>query len=116
MVEKFKQILEKLKEKGEVSLFAVIKMDELADRWSIAISADWALEDRKKSFNEIFDIFTSVLNKEEWELIARIGLFDKNDHIAKVFLQFKEGTEIKEVTQINGFTVYEAYILASSNV
>ncbi|MEK7079115.1 MAG: hypothetical protein AAB929_03515 [Patescibacteria group bacterium] len=114
MVDKFRQILDELKKKGHVSLFAVFKMDEFADRWSIAICADW-IRDKKKGFNEVVDIILNILSKEEWDLIARVGVFDKEEYITRVFSQFRSGTVIKEKQQVNGFTIYEGYILASND-
>ena len=114
MIDKFRKILDELKKKGNVSLFAVFKMDEFADRWSVAICADW-VTDKKKGFSEIVDIILSILSKEEWDLVARVGVFDRKEYIARVFSQFKPGTVIKEKQQVNGFIIYEGYILASNN-
>ncbi len=115
MVDKFKQILEKLKEKGKVSLFVVLRMDDFVDKWSVVICSDWAKAGDEASFKEIVDIMSSILNTEERQLIARVGIFNKDDYVAKLFLPYKKGSEIKEKTQINGFVVYEGYVLESSD-
>ena len=45
MVEKFRQILVKiLNEKGDINLFAILKMDEFTDRWTVLLSAPWIVE------------------------------------------------------------------------
>jgi biotin synthase-like enzyme len=115
MVEKFKLITDKLKEKGNVSLFVVLRMDDFIDKWSVVLCADWAKPRDEQSFNEVVRIFKEVLQGEELQTIARIGIFDLNDYIPQLFIKFKTGYEIKQETKINGFVVYEGYVLESAN-
>lgn len=115
MKEKLNKILEELKKKGKIYLFAALKMDEYANKWSIAICTDWSLKDKQKSFKEIVDIFIRNLNKEEWDTIARIGNFDKEEHLIQLLLKLKKGFEFKEETKINGFTIFYGYILESND-
>ena len=52
MVDKFNEIAVIIEnEKGRLSLFAVMKMDEYADKWSVVVSATW-INDQNR--NEIF--------------------------------------------------------------
>lgn len=115
MVEKFKQILEELKvQKGELSLFAVLKMDEFTDKWTIIVSAPWITLSTK---NEIFALLRKLLIKkftsEEMATIARLGIFPKDVHIVEELLKYKEGAIINGSEKVNGNIVHEAYILAS---
>lgn len=114
MVDKFKKILTKLKEKGDIILFAVMRMDEQEDKWSVAISANWTEKDEKKVFQDVVNIFVECLDKEEQHKIARLGIFKKDENIAKIFLKYKLGTELHG-EKVNGFFIHEGYILASEN-
>lgn len=116
MVEKFKKILSDIEqEKGEVILFAIIKTDDLSDKWSVIFCATWATtENRSDTFKFIQDIFIKNLTVEENESIARIGIYDKGEYIVKSLLAFNSGFEIKEETRINGFTTRTGFIIKSN--
>jgi hypothetical protein len=117
MVEKFKQILKKMEDgKGRVILFAVIKTDDLSDKWSVILCAGWAnAENRDEVFKFIVDLFKTTLTAEENESIARIAIYQKDNYVVKSLLAFRTGFVIKEETKINGFTTHEGYILASNS-
>ncbi len=117
MVEKFKEILKKIEaSKGKVVLFAVIKTDDLSDKWSAILCADWAKDDnRDEIFNFIVDLFKATLTPEENESIARIAIYQKDNYVVKSLLAFKTDFVIREETKINGFTTHEGYILASNS-
>lgn len=117
MVEKFKEILKKMEaEKGKVVLFAVIKTDDLSDKWSVILCAGWAnAENRDKIFNFIVDLFKTTLTAEENESIARIAIYQKDNYVVKSLLAFKAGFVIKDETKINGFTTHEGYIITSNS-
>lgn len=117
MVEKFKEILQEINNaKGPVTLFAIMKMDELTDKWSVILSAFWATEEnRDEMFTFVREILAQKLTTEEKSNIARIGIFPTDDHVTQLFLQFKKDTFIKEDTKINGFLIHEAYILESNS-
>jgi hypothetical protein len=116
MVEKFKEALKQIEEaKGKVTLFAIIKTDDLADKWSVVLCAPWAtLEKRSDIFNFVKNLLAPVLTKEESESIARIGIFQKEEHLIQSLLAFQSDFTIKEDTKINGFTIHEGYIFASN--
>ncbi len=117
MVEKFKTILQQITDaKGEMTLFAMMKMDEFTDKWSVVVCAPWArTENRSENFTFIKGVLDANLNEEERITIARIGIFPKQDQAIQALLQFQEGTTIKEDTKINGFMVHEAHILHSNS-
>ena len=86
--EKFKEILKIIKnDKGDVVLFALIKMDELVDRWTIIISASWAKEGDTDVFKYILKLIKSNLSEEELSTMARIGIFPKTDNFIQLLLK-----------------------------
>ena len=113
MVDKFKTILAELEKDDKVLLFVVLKMDDFVDKWSVVICADKLKPGDGESFQKVFKIFDKILIAEEKTQIARIGIFYKNDYVPQLFSKFRTGDEIKEKTKINGFEVYEGYILKS---
>lgn len=117
MVDKFREILEQISERhGKVSVFALLKMDELTNKWSIILSANWiTMENRSSVFREFVEVMNKLLTEEESVTIARIGLLFEHEHIVQELLRYKENTHITEEVQINGNTIHEAYILASNS-
>jgi hypothetical protein len=117
MVEKFKQILEELtKQKGEVSLFAILKMDEYTDKWTVIVSASWIdLKTKNEIFSLMRDLMINKFTPEEMATIARLGIFPLNIHIVEELLKYKKGTIIDGDEKINGNIVHEAQILASNS-
>lgn len=117
MVEKFREILRKIVEKkGQVTLFAILKMDDLIDRWTVVLSAPWSTEDtRKEDFELIKTLIIEILNEEERATVARIGIFQKEEQIIRALSQYKQGSLITDTVKINGSVVHEAYILYSES-
>ena len=114
MVEKFKTILTEIKRsKGEVALFALMRMDELTDRWTIILNAPWAKEGDTEIFRYILNLIKSNLSQEEFSTIARIGIFSKTDHFIELLLKYNSGTSITN-EKINGNQIHEGYILESN--
>lgn len=119
MVEKFKNILaEILKEKGTVNVFAIIKMDEITDRWSVVFSAPWI---EQKNTSEIFqylrELILKYLTNEESSTIARISVFTNKAHLIQLILKSVkvENGEINlKDTTLNGYKIHEAYIFESN--
>lgn len=115
MVDKLQDILRKIVDKrGQVSLFAILKMDDLIDKWTVVLSAPWATENsRKEDFEFIKNLITETLSEEERASIARIGIFSKEEQIIRSLSQYKAGSFIADSVKINGNVVHEAHILAS---
>jgi len=122
MVDKLKQILSQIKaDRGAVTLFAIIKMDEITDKWSVFLSAPWINE---QNMSEVFSYVRSLLlqslTEEEKSTIARISIFSSNEHIIQLIttaIKVEAGSiaTIKD-TQLNGYKIHEAYIFESNSV
>jgi hypothetical protein len=97
-----------------VALFAVLKMDELVDKWSILLSANWINDNNEKEvFSDLLAILQDKLSPEELSEIARIGFFPRNEHLVDLMMkQFKQGEHIAEDAKVNGNIVHEGYIVA----
>lgn len=115
MVDSFKNILQKLvSAHSDVGLFAILKMDELTDKWSVLISADWITEqNRKDIFAEIIGYIKSEMTSEESATIARVIIVSESNHLASELLEQK----MKYIgdsgsVRVNGNVVHEAHILA----
>jgi len=114
MVEKFNKILENIEKiKGNITIFALLKMDEFIDKWTVVFCASWATDTNRA---EIFEIIRkqiiATLTPEEVREIARIAIYPTTEHFIQELLQYKSGTTI-ENQKINGNTVHYAYIIKS---
>lgn len=119
MVEKLKSILKELnKANKSVSLLAVLKMDDLTDRWSIILSSP-IIED-EKSRREVFEYFVKLLLRDlddkEKLSIARVGAFPPGNHLVENLMEYKKGYEFTGKTPVNGNIVHEGYILESRDI
>ncbi len=114
MVEKFKKILSDIESaKGKVAIFALLKMDEFVDKWTVVFSASWANDTNR---DEIFQLIRKEtidnLTAEEVAEIARIAIFPKTEHFIEELLQYQAGTKI-ENRAVNGNKVHYAEIIKS---
>lgn len=120
MVGGFKKILDELKLEGTVYLFAVLRMDDLTDKWSLLLSAPWIDskndEDKKIFFGSLIRLLDKHLSREELDKIARISLMGVTDHLAQELLNYSSGSHIggDASVRINGNMIHEAYILESN--
>lgn len=115
MVDKFKELLAKIKSektKNLITLFAITKMDDITDRWTVLLCAPWA--SGKDSFEYVKKLIISQFSPEELSSVARIGIFDKNTSIVQGLLQYKSGSTIDDGAKINGNVIHSAYILESN--
>jgi hypothetical protein len=114
--EKFKLILENIKKQDlPVTLFALLKMDELVDRWSVLFSSP-GLEDkevRDSVFETIISLLDDTLDTDLQDSIVRVGVFPINEHLVQGMLKYKTGTHIQGPVRINGNYIHEAYIFES---
>lgn len=100
----------------DVDLLAVMKMDDLIDKWSILIAADWITsENHRQVFNDFVVLIKDELNEEERGTIARVGVFSTKDHLVSELLNYKTGTIITD-TKVNGNKIYEGYIIKSGGL
>ncbi len=115
MVEKFKELLNKIKaERGEetITLFAIAKMDDLTDRWVVILCAPWATG--QEAFEYVRKIIVEGLSQEELSSVARISVSNRDESLIKGLLQYQTGSSITDDTKINGNIVHEAHILESN--
>ena len=113
MVDKFKKILEEMKKQGTVTLFAILKMDDLTDKWSVLISAPWISDaNRKQVFADIVGLIKKEMLPEEAANIARVLIVPEGNHLVSELLEQKRDYIGGEGSvKINGNMVHEAYIL-----
>src|SRR3989344_6826848 len=106
MVEKFQKILSDIElAKGKISVFALLKMDEFVDKWTVVFSASWMTDtNRAEVFETIRKEIIDNLTQEEVAEIARIAIYPKTEHFIQELLQYKSGTVI-ENKAVNGNTV-----------
>jgi hypothetical protein len=116
MVEKFKKILGQIvHEKGKVKLFAIMKMDDITDKWSVILSADWSTEEtNKEDFKYVLHLLMKEFSQEELATIARVVILSEKEHLVESLLKFKSGSVIKDEVKINGNLIHEATIFASA--
>jgi hypothetical protein len=115
MVEKFKTILaEMVREKGNVTFFAIMRMDDLVAKWSVILCASWAKEaEQSEAFRYVFELIKNNLDPAELNSIARLSIFSKEEHLIELLLQFKKGAVV-ENQKVNGNLIHQAYILESN--
>jgi hypothetical protein len=118
MVNDFSETISSIeRQKGSLGLFAVAKMDDLIDRWTILIGASWINDDNiKETFREIIDILKENSAMNDLNHIARIGIYSLDEHLIQDLLMYKEGTHITEQTRANGNLIHEAYIIKSKEL
>lgn len=100
----------------EIRFLAVVKMDDLTDRWSLLFGLydSKSLDARKALFTRIRNIVVERLSDEDMQNIARIGLFDETDHIVSDLLKFTEDEELINV-KANGNIIHEGIVVISKN-
>lgn len=96
-----------------VYLLAVLKMDELVDRWSIIVSIDqMTTETRRTTFSTFIKALQDNLSSEELDEIARIAFYTPDEHLMQLFFEkFTAGQHIKEDAKVNGNVIHEGYII-----
>ncbi len=112
----YKKVLAQFRDRNEkkpIYLFAILKMDELVDKWSIIISIDWMNnENRQDIFSTAISALQDQLSAEELNEVARISFYAPDEHLMELFFdKFEEGQHIKEDAKVNGNVVHEGYIL-----
>jgi hypothetical protein len=98
--------------RGDISLFAAFKMDDLTDKWAVIVAAPWVQHTTFESvFNELRGILIDKLG-EEMSTVARIGVFDQNNHFTQLILdKYKTDDTITEDQQVNGNLVHSGIIV-----
>ncbi len=119
MVEKFRNILQRIKnEKGSVTVFAILKMDELTDKWSVVFSASWVTDETStETFNYLRAILISSLTTDEISSIARLSVFSNGEHLIQLILNsmnVQNGDVLLKDAKLNGYKIHEAHIFESN--
>jgi len=112
----YAKVLEEFRELNNnqpIFVFAILKMDELVDKWSILVSVDWINQDNRKIvFDTLIKSLQSHLTKEEMSEIARIAFYTPDEHLMILFRdKFETGQYIKEDARVNGNVIHEGHIL-----
>lgn len=112
----YKKVLDEFRESNgdkHVMLFAVLKMDELVDKWSVLVCIDWINEDNHKDvFSSVITSLQNNLGKEELSEIARVLFYTPDEHLMELFFdKFSTGQHIREDAKVNGNIVHEGYIV-----
>jgi hypothetical protein len=113
--DKLNKILDEFKEtqNKDVSLLAIVKMDDLINKWSIILSANWiSIENRKQIFDDFLDLLKKYFTNEELNSIARLIIMTTEEHLITELLNYKTGAEIKD-QKVNGNKIYEGRIIFS---
>mgnify|MGYP000893341260 CR=1 FL=1 len=119
LIDKFRNIFNEIKsDKGDFYLFMVLKMDEYIDKWSVIASAPWISRDNpRESFDYVAGIIKKNLNSEEISTIARLGIFQPDEHLVQLItasIRVQDGSNVKlENTQVNGYKIHEGYVFES---
>lgn len=104
------------KGRTSVALLAILKMDELTDRWTVIYadeSAELSEENRKQIFSDLLTEMKTNLSAEELSSIARIAVFNTKEHLVQSLLRYQTGVKIQS-EKINGNFVHEGYIIKAA--
>lgn len=111
MVEELNPLVEQIKSNDQILLFALLKMDEMTDRWTVIVSGDGleSIEDRKP----LFEYMVKTLSEHQETLkkhdVARIGIFPLNSHLIEDLRKHPEGGKI-ENEKANGNFIHKGHI------
>jgi hypothetical protein len=114
MVDEFKKVLTEFEaQNSPVCVLALLKMDDLIDKWSIFLAAPWINnENNRATFKSFLTAMEKNVSHENLHNIGRIGIFSNEEHLAEELMNFKEGAVLKD-QKINGNMIYEGYVIAS---
>ncbi|HWP61468.1 MAG TPA: hypothetical protein VN495_02605 [Candidatus Paceibacterota bacterium] len=116
MKEKFQKIYESMAQKGKapVALFALLRMDDLVNKWSVVYAHESGKTEQfgKEIFNDLLEEIKKELTADDLNQIARIVGLDTEDHLAKSLLRYQTGDKISN-EQVNGNFVHEGYVFKS---
>lgn len=112
--EAYTRIAEEIGKKDYLCLFAIYKMDEVTDRWSLLFGYKDSIGSKEKDSlgKVVYDIVAKNLDKEEMQNVARVGIFDSSYHLISESLKYETGTFIQD-KKVNGSFVHEGHILLS---
>lgn len=116
MVDDYKALASELEKNAEILLFALLKMDELTDRWTLILAGNGfdSVDKRREIFNQVFQLVARVLSKEARDEIARVGIFPMDDEIVQDLKRQEVGNIFKD-QKANGSFVHYGCVLFSRN-
>src|SRR6266571_7784372 len=117
MVEDLNPLVEELKKDPQIILFAMLKMDDFTDRWSIVVGGEKLeeIKDRKTLFESIGKIIEDNPDSLKKHDIARIGIFPLGNHLIQDLMKHAENSEF-ENEKANGNYIHKGHILINKNV
>lgn len=112
MVEDLNPLIQEIKQNSQVLLFAMLKMDDLTDRWTVVVSANNVddIEKRKELFEKIVGYLKDNPETVGKHNIARIGIFSTDNHLVQDVAKHPEGGKI-ENEKANGNFIHEGFVL-----
>lgn len=103
-------------EKGDFNLFALILRDDSIDIWDLVISADWVLEDRKKSLDYFVDQIKRNIGEDVLLNLSRIVLLDPNESFVLAMNKFMRtehnNIDLDSLT-LNNIYIKKAFLITS---
>ena len=73
------------KERGQLTMCAVVLRDESPDRWDVVVAAPWLNPSKRESYEYLAKTFSQFLTREEMLSISRIVPVSSNDPLVKEF-------------------------------
>lgn len=111
MVESFRKAIEELAKQQNIVLFAILKMDDLTDRWTLIFALN-DISNKQEFFDQALTLVRGNISAEEAQNIARIGVFPTDDHLITELLKYPTETELKDI-KVNGNYIHTGYIFIS---
>ena len=116
VVEKLRQIeVEISAEKGNFTLFALIKRDYSLGRWDIVVSVKWIDSTDKLLINNVASKIHKELTKLEQLMISRIVVLPPSDPFVQNLnlIGVEHGSVKLSNNTFNGIAIKEAYLITS---
>ncbi len=113
MVEKLEKVYEKYAaQAADVVVFALFKMDDVVDRWSVIVATQDSKtqDERRVEFDKLADLLKKNLEPSELRDIARVSFLDAKTHLVEELLKYQSGSDLAR-QQINGNYIYEGRVI-----
>lgn len=113
--DKFEKIKDEIvSEKGAVTLFMLLKMEDKEDRWSVALSAPWADADTHGSFDYLWKKLQKRLDENEKASLGTFMIIPSQAYAVDIYTEFKPGSILTDQVLKSGATVSSAIIVESN--
>jgi hypothetical protein len=105
------------KEKGTLTLIAVLKREAALDQWDLIIAAPWVTNANLSELRYVTDKMQKRLTKDEMISIAQVVLLRPEDQVVRQIIgQFHRVDQTSGVlppTYLNGMLIERGYILSA---